>query len=249
MMLSTTALKSVQHRAPIAILVLAATLIPISIAQNPLERYPQNYKAVFDNSQISALKVHYGPHEYVPVHDHSDYATLFVYLNDSGPVRFTIQGVPPSTLLRPAMEAGAFRYSPGQLERHSVQNLSEKSSEFLRVELKQFPLSGGEAFRQHAPSSLKSNGISKEFSNDQIEVQRVVCKTGPACSIPASPLPALLVALSAVRLSADASMQSMGLGDLQWIDARHALSISAEGSAPAHLLRILIKSPRRTAPI
>lgn len=248
-MISTTALKSVQHCAPIAILVLAAALIPISIAQNPLERYPQNYKAVFDNSQISALRVHYGPHEYVPVHDHSDYPTLFIYLNDSGPVRFTMEGVPPSTMLRPAMEAGAFRYSPGQLERHAVQNLSEKSSEFLRVELKQFPLSGGEAFRQHAPSSLKGNSIAREFSNDQIEVQRVVCKIGPACSIPPAPLPALLVAFSAVRLSVDSGMQNMGLGDLQWIDARHALSISAAGSAPAHLLRILVKSPRRSAPI
>ena len=249
MLTSTTVLKSVQRYSPIAILVSAAALIPLMAAQNPLERYAQNYKRVFDNPEISVLRVHYGPHESIGVHDHSDYPTLFIYLNDSGAVRFTMQGVPPSTMLRPSMEPGAFRYSPGQIERHSVQNLSDKSSEFLRIELKQFPLAGGEAFRQHAPSALKSNSLAREFSNDEIEVERVVCKIGPACSVPASPLPALLVALSAVSLSVDSNAQNLGLGDLQWIDARRALSIRAAGSAPAHLLRILVKPPRRGSPI
>lgn len=215
-------------------------------AQNPLERYPQNYTSVFDNALVTVLRVHYGPHELVGVHDHSDLPTLFVYLNNSGPVQFNMYGVPPSTMVRPAAQIGSFRYSPGRVERHSVRNLSDTPSEFLRIELKQFPLEGGESFRGEPPAKLAVNSTAREFSNDQIEVDRVLCKGGSECSVPADPLPALLVALSPARLSlsSDSKAQTIGLGEVRWIDSQRAIRISSPGNDPAHLLRILIKSPQ-----
>lgn len=227
---------------PLAVLSMAHT----ASAQNPLERYPQNYKSILDNAQVAVLRVHYGPHESVPVHDHSDLPTLFVYLNNSGPVQFNMHGVPPSTMVRPSVQLGAFRYSPGRVERHSVQNLSDTSSEFLRIELKQFPLEGGESFRNDPPVNLAVNSISHDFINDQIEVDRVLCKAGSECSVPADPLPTLLVGLSAAHYSAlpDSTAQTISLGDVRWIEPQHALRISAIASGPAHLMRILVKSPK-----
>jgi hypothetical protein len=228
-----------------------AALATHALSQDPLQRYPQNYKQVLDNAQVTVLRVHYGPHETVGVHDHSDVPTLFIYLNDSGPVRFNMNGVPPSTVVRPPGHLGAFRYSPGGVERHSVQNLGDKNSEFLRVELKQFPLKGGEDFRRDAPLSLAANSMAREFSNDQIEVERVVCMPGKPCLVPAGPLPSLVVALSGLGVSIgnDAGAHTLDLGEMQWIDANNAIRVSAAGSAPAHLLRILVKPPRQGAPV
>jgi hypothetical protein len=228
-----------------------ALLLLTCRAQDPLRRYPQNYQLVFENEKISVIHVHYGPYEHVPVHDHSDYATLFIYLNDCGPVRFRMEGVPPTTMVRPAVSLGAFRYSPGRVERHSVQSLSEQSSDFLRIELKQFPLQGGEAFRHGAPASLNDNRDEKEFSNDLIDVERVVCMPGSHCRIAAVSEPSLIVALSDVRLErpSEGKEETLSAGRQLWANAHEAVSISAKSSAPAHLLRVVIKSPRTFAPV
>ena len=229
----------------------AVALAAAASAQNPLERYPQNYKQILDKPQFSIIRVHYGPNEYVGVHDHSDFPTLFVYLNNSGAVRFRQEGVPPSTMVRPPARPGAFRYSPGGVERHSVQNLSDTSSEFLRIELKQFPLEGGEASRHNPPETLSADSTAREFSNDQIEVDRVICMPGHTCAVSADSLPSLLIALSPVRLSgaSDSAGQSIDLGEVKWIEARQPVTVSASGTAPAHLLRVLVKSQRPATPV
>ena len=109
-------------------------------AQDPAKVYPANYKLVLDNAEFAVYRVHYGPHETVGVHDHSAYPTVYVYLNDGGPVRFTHEEAEPFTLVRPPTHKGAFRLSPGRIERHRVENLSDAPSEFLRIELKTIPL-------------------------------------------------------------------------------------------------------------
>jgi hypothetical protein len=63
------------------LLLLSATCIAQS---GPL---PTNYKTILTNPTFRVIYVHYGPHEKVPVHDHPDTPTIYVYLNDSSPVR------------------------------------------------------------------------------------------------------------------------------------------------------------------
>ena len=62
-------------------LALALFLSTAAQAQSPL---PNNYKTILNNHDLLVMRVHYGPHEVVPMHDHSAYPTVFVYLNDSG---------------------------------------------------------------------------------------------------------------------------------------------------------------------
>ena len=45
---------------------------------------PPNYKIILDNPDVHIQRVHYGPHESVPMHDHPAVSTIYVYLNDSG---------------------------------------------------------------------------------------------------------------------------------------------------------------------
>jgi hypothetical protein len=217
-------------------------------AQDPLQRYPQNYKLIFENQEISVIRVHYGPHETVGVHDHSDLPTLLVYLNDSGPVRFRMEDVPPSVLVRPPAKLGSFRYSPGQLERHSVENLSDASSDFLRIELKKFPLRGGKAFRGDPPASLAASGTTKEFVNGEVEVERVICMAGATCALAAASEPSILVALSQLSVSDGQDRDTaMNTGDVRWMEANQQATATA--NKPAQLLRILVKSPKPISPV
>ena len=53
------------------------------VAQDPLVVAPQAYKLQFENDWVKVMRVHYAPHEVLPVHRHTETAAAFVYLNDS----------------------------------------------------------------------------------------------------------------------------------------------------------------------
>ena len=112
----------------------------IVYAQDPLQTLPRNYHLVFENPCARGVDVKYAAHEKLPVHNHSDQPTIYVYLTDSGPVRFSHVEEHLFSLIRPSEAAGTFRVSPGRLEKHQVENLGDISTKFLRVELKQVPL-------------------------------------------------------------------------------------------------------------
>src|ERR1700759_388196 len=79
---------------------------------------PPNYKTVIDNADVLVQQVHYGPYEIVPMHDPPAVTTVYVYLsNDEGFTIFHEGNEKP--VRRPPSHAGAFRVSPGNLERHS----------------------------------------------------------------------------------------------------------------------------------
>jgi hypothetical protein len=244
-------LRSIRRCTAAVLLLCGAALLSFpASAQNPLQRYPQNYKLIFDNPQISVIRVHYGPHETVGVHDHSDLPTLFVYLNDSGRVQFRMEGIPPSVLVRQPAKLGSFRYSPGQLERHSVKNLSDTSSDFLRIELKQFPLQGGEAFRKDPPTSFAASRTEKEFANNQVEVERVICLGGATCPLDAASEPSVLIALSQASVSGFPEHNAaMNTGDIRWMEANQQAIASAPASEPAQFLRVFVEPAKRTTPI
>jgi len=60
-------------------------LVTGAFAQRPAP-LPPNYKVILDNESVLVQRVHYGPHELVPLHDHPAVATVYVYLNHSGVV-------------------------------------------------------------------------------------------------------------------------------------------------------------------
>jgi hypothetical protein len=203
-------------------------------AQDPVAAYPRNYSVAFDNESVEVIRVHYGPHEKLGVHDHSKTPTIYVYLNDAGPVRFQHLEKEAFGLTRPPTAKGAFRVSPGRVEVHTVENMGSASSDFLRVELKQIPLGRlKEAFRGAAPGSLAENRTSMEFKTPVVEVQRVICAA--ACSLDPSPAPSLLVAFTAFRAATD----GLEPGAVRWLPSSAGLAITP-GTSPAHMLRILI---------
>jgi hypothetical protein len=198
---------------------------------------------------FSVIRVHYGPHERIGVHDHSRFPTVYVYLSPSGPVRFEHDENPPFRLTRPPTTTGSFRVSPGRTERHAVENLGDVSSDFLRVELKQIPLGSSlQPFRGKAPISQAQSTQAIEYRSPEFDVQRVICQPETPCKMDSSVSPSLLIAFSSLKLTENDKVGQGELlknGDVKWVQGSQSTSIAAASNVPAHLLRITFKSQQK----
>lgn len=220
-----------------------------AIAQDPVVAFPKNYSLALYNDVVSVIRVHYGPHERIGVHDHSKFPTIYVYLSDSGSVRFEHDEKPPFKLTRPPTTTGALRMSPGRIERHAVENLGDKGSDFLRVELKQVPLQSGlQPFRGKAPNSPLRSSRAVEYRSPEVDIQQVICEHGTACNMDSAASPSLLIAFSPLKIMEnDAAEQGelMRDGDIKWVRGSHAVAIVAASSAPVHLRWITLKAQQQ----
>jgi hypothetical protein len=168
-------------------------LVTAGFAQSPAP-LPPNYKVILDNADVLVQRVHYGPHEFVPMHDHPAAATVYIYLNHSGVVDITHEGPSGLTVHRPPTQTGAFRISPGMFERHSVQNQSDLPSDFLRVELKRVPVNSLPAeFRGEAPKEPFQSSTETLYDNAALRVERILCAPVEKCNLLSDNAPSLLV--------------------------------------------------------
>jgi hypothetical protein len=203
--------------------VLTLCLAATALAQAVL---PKNYQTILDNKDVLVMRVHYGPHEFVPMHDHSAYPTVYVYLNDSGEVR--IDHEPPNafSVTRPPTHTGAFRIAPGMKERHSITNLSDLPSDFFRVELKSIPSDAiQQVFRGEVPSPIIP-GIHTEYENPSFRVERLLCAE-PTSSCDLRPIDArtLLVPVHHVFLHKLPDGSIANLSNIQWFGGAGSVHI------------------------
>jgi hypothetical protein len=219
-------------------------------AQDPLKVAPQAYKLEFENEWVKVMRVHYGPHEKIPAHDHTERAAAYVYLNDGGPVIFKHIGLAYGAVTRPATKAGSFGLYKALKEVHEVENTSDLPSDFLRVEFKTRMVDEktlrGRFHREPWPAG--ENYQKTQFEDEQIRVTRLVCAPGKSLDVPAGASgPSLLITLSPARLSMiepkgkDPKL-NLGLGQMGWQPAGKQASLESPGGAPAELLLFEFKT-------
>jgi hypothetical protein len=231
----------------LALLVAIGLWSMVSHAQDPLITLPRNYRSVLDNSVVAVIRAHYGPHEKLPVHDHSNYPTVYVYLSDSGPVRMEHFEEKSFVMIRPPTVKGSFRVSPGRPERHSVENLGDTSSDFLRVELKQISLGLLEPFRGAAPLSLLQSRDSVEFTDTDLQIERIICVGSSPCPVKPASAPSLIVAFTPLYMATGLpeNREKLDAGAVYWLASSQAAAITPDASSPAHILRILLPMARK----
>jgi hypothetical protein len=220
------------------------------LAQDPLKVAPQAYKLEFENEWVRVMRVHYGPREKIPAHDHTQLAAAYIYLNDGGPVIFKHIGLDYGPITRPATKAGSFRIYKAVKEVHEVENTSDLPSDFLRVEFKIRMVDEktlrGRFHRENWPAG--ENFEKTQFEDEQIRVARLVCAPGKKLDIPSSSIgPALLVSFSTARLNlagqnGTASRLDLEPGKTGWQPAGQRLLLESPGEAPAELLRFEFKT-------
>lgn len=225
-------------------------LMSQALAQDPLKALPQAYKLQFENEWVKVTRVHYAPHEKLPAHQHTQSASAYVYLNDSGPVVFKHIGLSYGAVTRPATKEGTFRLYQGLQEIHEVENLSDLPSDFLRVEFKTEPVNEktlrGRFHREAYPAG--ENFQKVQFENEQIRITRLVCVPGKTIELSSSATePALVVALIPSTFKVNESKGKsaalrLEMGQTKWIPVGQEERFDNTGSTPAELLRFDFKT-------
>ena len=202
-------------------------MLAAGYGQDPLRTLPKNYQLAFENDLVRVIRVHYGPHEKLVVHDHPKTPTIYVYLSDGGPVRFKHVELAPFVLERRAVKRGGFRLSAGRLEKHEVESISDASNDFLRVELKAVQLGTSSLSGRFSPPTDYGRSTTKvEFENANVRIVRFVCAPQADCEIAGPSSPALEVLFSGPET-----------GGVRWV----AVGSRAKNEKAMHLLRIEFK--------
>ena len=240
-------------RAAICSMLIACALAVFASAQDPFEVAPQAYKLQLENEWVRVVRVHYAPLEKIPAHDHPKGQTIFVYLNDGGPVLFQhVEGVSgnyPAT--RPPTKAGAYRLAGVQPENHIVENKADVPSDFLQVELKTEAVEPKTFRGRFFPDLLakqKGNYRKVEFENPQVRITRLICAARGKCeALELASYPALLIALSPFNLETigdkgKSSRLKLDLGQSKWLEPGAIWQWQNQGGDQAEQLLIEFKS-------
>lgn len=224
-----------------------AQILLLAPAQEATAVAPRSYRPEFENARVRVTRVRYGPREKIALHDHPANPTIYVYLRDSGPVRFVHTGVEQLTLTRPAVRAGGFRLSHGAKETHSVESLTDQPTEYLRVEFKGLTVDR-QVFRGRFPpeprAARRRAAQQVRFEDKQVRVTHVTCAARRACAGLGGPGAAsLLVALTPawLRSVGDGAEVTLGLGQTLWSEAGAAPPFANASDSPAEFLRIDLK--------
>ncbi len=220
----------------LAAVALVIGLAFIAVAQDPTKVAPDNYKLQFENEWVKVLRVNYPANSKVPIHDHSKGPAAYVYLVDSGPVRFVHEDWEHPVLTRPATKAGSFRLSPTRSdnETHMVENNSPTRSDFLRIELlTEAPDRQSLNGRFRPFDGDRSNGLNKkEFENSQLRVTRLISKPGSPLELSAhANEPSLVVVLG-----------GLVVGDTVWLAPDRLKTFTAHAGSQIELLRFDFKT-------
>ena len=216
--------------------IVLCNLSMLAFAQDPTKVAPDVYKLQLENAWVKVLRVSYAPKSKVPTHDHSKGPAGYVYLVDSGPVRFVHDDWEHPVLTRPATKAGSFRLSPTRFdnETHAVENDSDTRSDFLRLEFLTEAPDRQSLNGRFAPySGNRANGLNKkEFENSQMRVTRVISKGGAPLIVAAnSNEPSLVVVIS-----------GLAVGETIWLQPSEARTFSVRGNSQIELLRFDFKT-------
>jgi hypothetical protein len=208
---------------------------------------PRSYRPEFENARVRVTRVVYQPREKIALHDHPANPTVYVYLRDSGPVRFVHIGDEPFTLTRPAVRAGGFRLSKGAKETHRVESLTDQLTEYLRIEFKGLAVDR-QVFRGRFPpetgAARRRAGLRVRYEDGQVRITRVTCAARRACDgLGASEAASLLVALTTAQLKSDAAGAelTLALGQTMWSEAGAAPPFTNASDKPTEFLRIDLK--------
>ncbi len=125
------------------------------------------------------------------------------------------------------------------LERHSIENLSDLPSDFLRVELLRARL-GDKAleFRGPAPTDLTHNLTATEFSSPKLTITRRICTRPVSCTVPPTAAPSVLVAFSNTNITFAGKPTQLEADEVLAIPPNRPLRIFPAGPTPAHILQI-----------
>jgi hypothetical protein len=155
-------------------------------SQEPTRTLPKSYKVEFENDRVRAVRVHYDAKAKLPEHEHPGGITVYFYFNASPGVLFQHDdGVP---ITRPSVQPGAIRIGSGPGEHHTVTNLADTPTDFLRVLLKNTDVA-----IKGRPMTRMPPGVM-EYDNPMVHISRINLQPGMKTRVEARNHPVLRIA-------------------------------------------------------
>ncbi len=229
---------------------MAGLLVGAAAAQDAIKVAPQAYKLEFENEWVKVTRVHYGPHEKLPEHSHTENASAYVYLNDSGPIIFKHVNLPYGNVTRKETKTGSFRLYKGLKELHAVENPTATPSDFMRVEFKTDAVNPnslrGKFFREDYPPG--ENFSKVQFENEQIRITRLVIAPHANSDVTTNATePALLMALTPTQLKTQtqkskAIQLNLTPGKTHWLKVNQPQQWENVSDSAAEFLRFEFKT-------
>jgi hypothetical protein len=218
--------------------------------QDPTVVAPAAYRNQFENRWVKVVRAHYEPREKIASHDHPANNTVYVYLGDSGPVRFKHTGHESFQAERPPVRAGGFRLGAAVKETHEIESLSDQPTDFLRVELKTEAADKKTFKGRYPPDDHRTDYSSQRvrFENAQVRISSLTCAARAQCGdATRQDRPSLLVAITEGRLriaERDGGPNNLSLapGQTIWKDAGEPIQMENAGGRALELLRIEFKT-------
>ena len=225
---------------PLGLLVL---LFSGSFAQEPTVVAPEAYKLQFENEWVRVLRVHYAAHQKIPVHNHSRFPAGYVYLNDAGPVNFVHTGWQDPILTRRPVKARMLRLSRTSAadETHSVDNISNTDTDFLRIEFRTMRQGESLAFGRYEPAIYdKKQPFAKvHFDTAELKATRVATPAGTDMTLKADTVPALIALMTPGRFDG----RDQPIGQTFWLSPGQSIKLTATPKLELEVFRFDIRVP------
>ena len=224
-------------RKMIVTVIAVASVAVLSAAQDPVATLPDAYKLLLENEWVKVTRVHYAPNVKLPVHDHTAWASAYLYLNASGPVVFRHVGADYGAVTRKPTVARSIRLFRGVKETHEVENQSPLPSDFLRVEFKTDPVEPRTLRGTLPPEPSSATAVAKEqFANAQVRVSRLLLPPGTSIALTGEQ-PSLVVWLS-----------DPDPGRVRWLAKGSNERLQNPSTAPLEAVRFELKTVPIKAP-
>lgn len=222
---------------------LIAAVLPL-FAQDPFQVAPKAYRLELENPYVRVVRVHFEPHEKIALHWHPQLPTVYLYLQNAGPVRFSHRGSDVSenfNLERPPVQAGGIRLARAVREVHEVENLSDQPSDYVRVELKT-EIKDYNNFHGKKPPEPAKSGSKVRFENGQIRVVQIDCEPHKVCEQPAHAEPAVLVTMTPAHIEYQSQKLDLLAGQARFEQTDASAKLKNEGDQPIQLMRVDFKT-------
>ncbi len=146
------------RRWSLSICFLLSTVSSLCLAQDPIAVDPKIAKVEFENDRIRVLRVHYGPHQKLALHQHP--AKIAVCLAKFHMRRTAADG----TSAEATCDFGTVTWR--EPEKHAVENLDDTATETIEIELKYATVPAATV-----PVSSGSRGDSSQADPTLIELE------------------------------------------------------------------------------
>ena len=163
-----------------------AVLAAFALAQDHTKQLPKSYKLEFENDTVRIVRVHYDAKAKLPEHEHPGGVTVYFYFNASPGVLFEHDdGIP---ITRPPVQPGAIRSGAGPGEHHTVTNLADTPSDFIRVLVK-----NTDTVIKNRPMTRMPPNVM-EYENPMMHISRINVAPGTKTRVEAGDYPKLRIA-------------------------------------------------------